>query len=341
MIARVRLVVLLARPAVMVLLGLFAATGLAQAGASSTPGLLGRALVPVAAFLVFAVLVNDLADEAIDRVNLPGDTSRALVSGLAHRTAMRVAAVSAGLMALTSSLLLPWPAPAIVAVGLILAAAYSVPPLQLSKRGVVASLLLPVGYVAVPYLLGVLAGRPVILVTDVGVLAGLYVGFIGRILLKDFRDLRGDALFGKRTFLVRHGRAATCRLSAACWVVGSATVLAVRGADAVLAVAYGAFVVAALAILRRLAVDRGPHRDERLISAIAILGRGMIVTVIGHLSMTDAGWALVARAAGLGAFTLLAVGVALDVALYGHRTRTTVPSDWTTVVPAGGGAGAA
>lgn len=53
----------------------------------------------------------------------------------------------------------------------------------------------------------------------------LYLGFIGRILLKDFRDVRGDALFGKRTFLVRHGRRATCAVSAGCLVTGNCAVV--------------------------------------------------------------------------------------------------------------------
>ena len=56
---------------------------------------------------------------------------------------------------------------------------------------------------------------------DLALLAALYVGFVGRIVLKDFRDVVGDRLFGKRTFLVRHGRRTTCVLSAACWVGGT------------------------------------------------------------------------------------------------------------------------
>jgi 4-hydroxybenzoate polyprenyltransferase len=48
----------------------------------------------------------------------------------------------------------------------------------------------------------------------------------GRILLKDFRDVHGDAMFGKRTFLVRHGRGVTCAVSACCWTAGTAVILA-------------------------------------------------------------------------------------------------------------------
>ena len=63
---------------------------------------------------------------------------------------------------------------------------------------------------------------------DLLLLAGLYAGFVGRILLKDFRDVRGDALFGKRTFLVRHGRGATCTLSAIFMTLGVSVLPFVR-----------------------------------------------------------------------------------------------------------------
>src|SRR5204863_4707493 len=98
------------------------------------------------------------------------------------------------------------------------------------------------------------------------------------------------ALFGKRTFLVRHGRTATCAFSATCWVLGAIALLGVRGASWSLAATYATFVGVALALLRALARDGGARRDERLIAAIAIVGRAMVVTLIAHLSMTDARW---------------------------------------------------
>src|SRR5207245_2835899 len=114
------------------------------------------------------------------------------------------------LLALAASFLLQWPAPLVVLGGLVFTAAYSLRPVHLARRGVVAPMLLPLGYVAVPYLVGIFAVRNTLSRNDLLVLVGLYAGFIGRIVLKDFRDVRGDALFGKRTFLVRHGRRATC-----------------------------------------------------------------------------------------------------------------------------------
>src|SRR5690349_4471883 len=65
-----------------------------------------RALVPVAAFLVFSVAVNDLADERVDRVNLPGDPTRPLVVGGALRREMTVTAAVAAAVALAGGFLL-------------------------------------------------------------------------------------------------------------------------------------------------------------------------------------------------------------------------------------------
>ena len=161
-------------------------------------------------------------------------------------------------------------------------------PVRLADRGAVASLMLPACYVAVPYLLGVLGARASVRAGDLLLLAGLYAGFIGRILLKDFRDVRGDAMFGKRTFLVRHGRRWTCAFSACCWTAGAVLlVVAVHRPTALTAVHAGCLVLA-LGLIRALATDGGVRRDERLISAIAIVGRGVILTLFAHLSMLHA-----------------------------------------------------
>ena len=329
MIDRMRVLVVLARLPVVLLLGLFTATGLAHAGAGNDPVLLSKALVVVVAFLLFSVVVNDLADEAIDRVNLP-DAGRPLVAGTSERSEMvRVALVSAG-VAVAGGILLGPVAVAVTLSGLVLSLAYSLRPVRLAERGALASLLLPAGYVAVPYLLGVLAARPIVWAADLVLLAGLYVGFIGRIVLKDFRDVRGDALFGKRTFLVRHGRRRTCAVSAGCWVVGTVTLTGIRGAGVVLFLVYGASVAAALLLLRALATDRGPRRDEALIPAIAIVGRGAIVSVIAHLAMLDARWTAARSSALLVALAAVFLGEAVAVARHGPRTRLTVPAGWST-----------
>ncbi|GAA1850892.1 UbiA prenyltransferase family protein [Actinomadura bangladeshensis] len=291
MISRLLLVIHLARPAVVVLLGLFTVTGLAQAGHGDDHVLLARALVMVFGFLVFSVACNDIADAAIDRVNLPGDPGRPLAAGTAHRREMALIGVTAGVLALLASLTLHWPAAVVTLLGLAVSAGYSLRPVRLAARGVVAPLVLPACYVAVPYLIGVFAVRDSLRREDLLLLAGLYVGFIGRILLKDFRDVVGDEMFGKRTFLVRHGRRWTCAFSALCWIAGTVMLVAAVRHPTLHVVAVNAvYLAAALLLLRALATERGARRDEHLIAAIAIVGRGIVLSLLVHLALTNAHW---------------------------------------------------
>jgi 4-hydroxybenzoate polyprenyltransferase len=331
MTSNVRLLILMARPAVVVLLGLFTATGLAQAGQGENPVLLAKALAVVVGFLLFSVAVNDLADEAVDRVNLPGDRRRPLVAGTATRRKLLAMGLGAAAVALAAGATLRWSVAAVAAAGLAISGCYSLRPVRVADRGAAASLLLPAGYVAVPYLVGVLAGRGSVQPSDLVLLGGLYVGFIGRILLKDFRDVRGDALFGKRTFLVRHGRRRTCQLSAACWVAGTAALAAVRQPTWTLAGAWAVQLIVALWLLRALSVERGARRDEALISAIAIVGRGMVLALLAHFSMTGAGWPALAYLAVIGMLAAVTLGQALTMARRGPTTTLTVPPSWATI----------
>ena len=325
-----RLVVALARPAALMLLAMFAAIGLGAAGAAPDHWLLTRVLVVVIGFLFMSVVVNDLADERIDRVNLAGDASRPLVAGAASRHTFRTIAVASGALAVVSSATLGATPLLVVVAGIALSLGYSLPPVRLSDRGALASLLLPFGYVAVPFLTGVFAAHGTLTSNNVILLGGLYVGFIGRILLKDFRDVRGDALFGKRTFLVRHGRTVTCVVSACCLMVGNAALVGVARLTPLVVASHMALTAASLVLLRSLSRSRSARRDEWLISAIAIVGRGMLVSLLAHLSMTQ-------QRVGPWLYTLGIVGIAAltcrqaqRMAAWGPRFGTTVPVDWAS-----------
>jgi 4-hydroxybenzoate polyprenyltransferase len=211
----------------------------------------------------------------------------------------------------------------------------------LADRGAVASLVLPACYVVVPYLLGVFAGGSAVHADDLLLLAALYVSFIGRILLKDFRDVRGDELFGKRTFLVRHGTGWTCAFSACLWVAGTALLLvSVRNPSPGLAGALVAGALTAVGLLYALARTSRPRRQESLVAAIAIVGRGAILVLLAHLSMSDPRWSPAERAAvilGLAGLTAYQTGLMIkrgpmtrltidwvDLPMFGRRTRHSV-----------------
>lgn len=290
--ASARLLVMMIRPPVALVLILFAAIGAAVAGhGNELHPLFTVDLLVIGGWFVNAAALNDLADEAVDRVNLAHARGRPLVSGHASRRQLAALAVAAAAVAL----LVAWSwtprVAAVVAAGLALNVVYSVEPLRLSRRGLLAVVLLPLGYVAVPYLVAVLSVQRGLGPHGFEILGGLYIAFMGRIVLKDFRDEEGDRLFGKRTFLIRQGRHRTCAFSAACWIAGSGALVVLAPLPAAVAAVFVAYLACVLHGLYVLARGDGYVTDQVVIAAIALVGRGMCITVLAHLTMTAEGWA--------------------------------------------------
>jgi 4-hydroxybenzoate polyprenyltransferase len=321
------------RAPVLLLLVTYAACGLAVAGSSSTTALLHvvAALVP---FLVFSAIVNDLADARIDAVNLPADARRVLVAGSAHRHHLAGVAAASLAVALVAASSLGTAAVAVLGAGLAISTAYSLGPVRLAERGMVASLTLPACYVAVPYLLGLLAGAGSVRPGQLLLLVALYVGFIGRIILKDFRDVRGDALFGKRTFLVRRGRRATCQVSGCCWALaGGLVILTTPQRTAAMAISTLACTGLALWLLHRLARDPGHREEERVITALAILGRGMLVILILPIAARNAAVPVVLADPLTMALAVVHAGLVRDMLRYGPRRGVVTPEPATRHTP--------
>jgi 4-hydroxybenzoate polyprenyltransferase len=335
MITRIRLLVVVIRPAVLLILGMFALVGLAQSGHGNDPILLMRVLVVVVSFLVFSVTVNDIADETIDRVNLPGVTSRPLVVGSGTRRELAVLATVGAGTALAGAALLTWPAFFVTAGGLLISAAYSVGPVRLANRGAVASLVLPACYVAVPFLVGSFSTQTTIGWRQLELLAGLYLGFVGRIVLKDFRDVKGDALFGKRTFLVRHGRGPTVTYSAAFVTTGS-VIVAADGRSWAWTFLYLALLGPSLVVLRALGRSADHRRDERLISAFAILGRGIVTVLLMHLELRAVGsYPVLPSLLVAVCFVVVILGQAQSMIRFGPRMTQRIPPEMVEAPPLG------
>jgi len=109
MICGIRLLVVVVRPAVLLITGMFALVALAQVGHGGDPFLLTRVLVVVVSFLVFSVTVNDIADEAVDGVNLTGDRHRPLVVGTGTRGQLAIMAGVSASAAVVGAAMLAWP----------------------------------------------------------------------------------------------------------------------------------------------------------------------------------------------------------------------------------------
>jgi 4-hydroxybenzoate polyprenyltransferase len=269
-------------------------------GLAGPPWRVLLAAIVLACCYVAATAVNDLADEELDRVNHPGGRGRPLVSGEASPRDLGLLALGAGTAACVCALPLGAAGLALVAVALVVAHAYSLPPLRLSYRTCLAPLALGVGYVLVPYLLGVAAagstpGRP-----DVLFAAGLYGLFVARIVLKDFRDRDGDRIYGRPTLLLRFGKEATCLVSAAALAAGSIVLSAALPALFPLVLAFSAAIGW---MLLSLLHAKDVRKEQVAIGIGARMGNGLLTCVLTWL-------VLGAEAAPAGERLALTVGVA-------------------------------
>jgi 4-hydroxybenzoate polyprenyltransferase len=281
----------------------------------------GLATLALAAGYVAATSVNDLADEAIDRVNHPRDSGRPLVSGDASRGDLWRLHVAAWAVALAAAVPLGLEALGLVALSLAIGVAYSVRPLALSYRTWLAPLVLSLAYVAIPYALGAVASGRRWENGDAMLVAALLCLFLARIVLKDFRDRRGDARYGRPTLLLRFGKPATCAVSLGCLVAGTVLLAASLGEPALTLFA-GAFAAGIAWMLRRL-LAAAEGRDEQVAIGLgARLGNGLLTGVLAWLVLGGAGaaeeqqlFALALVAAAFGGSVLALTSRPQDVVL--------------------------
>ena len=238
---------------------------------------------------VVATCLNDVFDVEVDRINHARAHDRPLVSGAATpRQLLMIAAVLAALALALATTLGPL---AIAWIGLSLALnlAYSVPPVRLCSRAIAAPLALGAAYVALPYLLGLAAAAVVPSAHDALGIACFVILLCGRMLLKDFRDRRGDAAFGKRTFLLAYGKDATLITVLVCIVAGDALLVAVLPPNPLLFAASQSY-FAAIALQLYGLWRAADVESERLAIALgARMGNAVVLTLLGYTLLAGAG----------------------------------------------------
>lgn len=160
--------------------------------------------------------VNDWFDRHVDAINEPG---RPIPSGrIPGQWGLYIAIIWTILSLAVASLLGPWGFAA-AAVGLLLAWAYSMPPMRLKQNGWWGNLACGVSYEGLAWITGaaVMAGGAMPEARSV-VLAVLFsLGAHGIMTLNDFKSIRGDQQMGVRSLPVQLGADAAARL--ACWAM--------------------------------------------------------------------------------------------------------------------------
>jgi 4-hydroxybenzoate polyprenyltransferase len=246
---------------------------------------------------VAATTVNDVADREIDRINHPRDRGRPLVSGEASERDLYVLHAAAAALALAAGALLGPLGLALGALSLLVGWAYSLPPLLLSHRTYLAPAALAVAYVLVPYGLGLLVAGASVGLRDAVFAASLYALFLARIALKDFRDRAGDAAYGKRTFLLRFGKAATCLASLGALLAGNVLLIAYLRPPLVFALLLEAFVAAIASRLWRVWRAGDEKAEQVAIGLGARMGNGLLLSVLAWLVLAAEGASVAEREA--------------------------------------------
>ena len=238
---------------------------------------------------VVATCLNDVFDLDVDRINHPDARDRPLVSGEATPRQLIVVALVAAAVALVAGATVGAAGAVLVAVSLLLNVAYSVPPIRLCARALAAPVVLAFAYVVLPYGIGLAAAGVAPDVLDARVTACFVVLFIGRMLLKDFRDQRGDAAFGKHTFLLAYGKGKTLALTLGCIVAGDALLLTVLPSSPLLILAVESYFLAIAFQLYRLWLAGDPTAERLAIALGARMGNAVVLTLLGFLLLRSAG----------------------------------------------------
>jgi 4-hydroxybenzoate polyprenyltransferase len=246
-------------------------------------------LIALCGSYVVATCLNDVFDLEIDRINHPDASDRPLVSGAATPRQLVAIACAAALVALIAGLVIGPAGLLLVAVSLLLNIAYSAPPLRLCARALAAPPVLGFAYVILPYGIGLAAAALTPTWFDARVAACFVVLFTGRMLLKDFRDRRGDAVFDKRTFLLTYGKRATLVTVLGCIIVGDALLLTVLPLNLVLLAVIESYFVAIAFQLYRLGLAAA-FDDERVAIAMgARMGNAVVLTLLGFVVLRASG----------------------------------------------------
>jgi 4-hydroxybenzoate polyprenyltransferase len=264
------------------------------------------AAIALASSYVAATTVNDIADRDIDSVNHRSSKGRPLITGEAtekdlyvvHLLAVAIVAICSSFVGLNGMVL--------GAVSLAISYVYSVRPFKLSYRTHFVPVILSVAYVVIPYWLGAVVAKSVIGKQELVFVLGLLSLFCGRIILKDFRDRKGDALYGKPTFLLRYGKTSTCVVSGVVILTGNICIFAgLPSTSGSILMALELFFFSILFMLYRLWKAGNHETEQKAIGIGAKMGNGLLVTVLGMFVLLEYGAPLQTRLLFVSAVTAM------------------------------------
>lgn len=246
------------------------------------------AIFALASSFVAATSLNDIADKNIDQINHPSGIGRPLVSGIASIKDLYIVHAIAACVALCFAALIDQNAILILFISLLINYVYSMPPIKLSYRTHFAPLILTLAYVFIPLWLSKNITHSLFDKKDIAFTGMLLFLFVGRIILKDFRDKAGDAQYGKPTFLLSYGKNKTCLASLSFIVIGNIFFLYGGIIQSklllILLEFYFVLIYYALLMLRKTELYQ---EEQKAIGLGAKTGNGLLITLLGILILKE------------------------------------------------------
>jgi chlorophyll synthase len=193
-------------------------------GTLTWPAMVGGVLLAGPLVCGTSQAVNDWFDRHVDAINEP---DRPIPSGrIPNRWGLYIAIAWTAVSALVASALGPWVFVAAI-VGLLLAWAYSAPPLRLKQNGWWGNSAVAICYEGLPWFTGAALVTATLPDWRIIALAGLYsFGAHGIMTLNDFKSIEGDTRMGLRSLPVQLGAAGAAKLACVVMLLPQAIVVA-------------------------------------------------------------------------------------------------------------------
>lgn len=200
-------------------------------------------------------VVNDWFDQDVDRINEP---QRPIPSGrVPGRWGLIIAWMMTALSLVVGTVLGPWGFLA-TAIGLLLAWAYSAPPIRLKQNGWWGNAACGACYEGLPWFTGALVATGALPDWRILSLAALYsVGAHGIMTLNDFKSIEGDRQMGVRTIPVQIGPERAALLACVVMAVPQVIVvdLLLQWGALLMAGVVAALILVQLACMKRMLSD--------------------------------------------------------------------------------------
>ncbi len=228
---------------------------------------------------VSATTINDLVDKDIDKINHPTSKGRPLITGEATEKDLRIIHAISSSVSILLAFIVSIPTGIIILISIAINYLYSAPPLKLSHRTYFAHLFLALAYVVIPYSLGYFTVNS----TQFNwlLLVSLFFLFLGRIVLKDFRDRKGDATYGKPTLILRHGKNVTCFVSFTAILIATIFLWSTLNESLYIKILFLLPIMLVISILYRLWNTSNEEQEQTFIGIGAKVGNGLLISLLG------------------------------------------------------------